>query len=84
MFLPSCMSSGRPDLSRIRFEVGWVERKILLVEQLLLLVVEQLRFLVVERLLNPILLSIRALVRFLAEVDVTCILFRLRLLQFSV
>ena len=24
MFLPSCRSSGRPDLSRIGFGVGWV------------------------------------------------------------
>ena len=24
MFLPSCMLSGRPDLSRIGFGVGWV------------------------------------------------------------
>ena len=52
--------------------LGWW--KILLVEELLLLVVEQLS--------NPILLSIRALMRSLAEVEVTCILFRRRLLQF--
>ena len=28
MFLPSCMSSSRPDLSRIGFGVGWVGWKI--------------------------------------------------------
>ena len=41
--------------------------------------VEQLLFLVVEQLSNPILLSIRDVVRSLVEV-----LFRTRLLQFSV
>ena len=45
------------------------------VEQLLLLVVEQLPLLVVEQLSNPILLSIRDVVRSLAEVEVTCIFF---------
>ena len=53
------------------------------VEQLLLLVVEQLPLLVVEQLSIPILLSIRDVVRSLAEVEVTCILFRIRLLQFQ-
>ena len=57
---------------------------LLVVEQLLLLVVEQLLLLVVEQLSDPILLSIRALARSLAEVEVTCILFRIRLLQFSI
>ena len=58
--------------------------RILLVEQLFLLAVEQLPLLVVEQLSNPILLSIRASVRSLGEVEVTCILFRLKLLQSSV
>ena len=58
--------------------------KFLLVEQLLLLVVEQFPLLVVEQLSSPILLSIRASVRSLAEVEETCILCRIRLLQFSV
>ena len=49
----------------------------LLVEQLLLLVVEHLPLLVVERDLNPILLSIRDVVRSLVELEVTCILFRI-------
>ena len=57
---------------------------LLVVEQLLLLVVEQLPLLVVEQLPNPILFTIRAPMRSLAEVEVTCILFRLRLLQFPV
>ena len=56
----------------------------MLVEQLLFLVVEQLPLLVVDQLVNPILLSSRASVRFFAEVEVTCLLFRIRLLQFSV
>ena len=46
--------------------------------------VEQLLLLVVEQLLGPILLLFRASVRSLAEVEVTCILFRIRRLQFSV
>ena len=57
---------------------------LLLVEQLLLLVVEQFLLLVVEQLSNPIPLSIRGVMRYLAEVEVTCILFRKRLLQSSV
>ena len=47
-------------------------------------VVERLPLLVVEQLSNPILLSIRDVVRSLVEVEVTCLLFRIRLLQFSV
>ena len=48
------MLSGRPDLSRIGFGVGWVGWKnLLLVEQLLLLVVEQFLVLVVEQLSEP-------------------------------
>ena len=72
VFLPSCMSSGH----ELDLELVGLVGKILLVEQLPLLVVEQLP--------NPILFSIRASVRSLAEVEVTCILFRIRLLQFSV
>ena len=53
------------------------------VDQLLLLIVEQLLLLVVEQLSNLILLSIRDVVRSLVDVEVTWILFRLRLLQFS-
>ena len=49
--------------------------RILLVEQLLL---------VVEQLSNPIPLSNRALVRSFAEVEETRLLFRVRLLHFSV
>ena len=63
---------------------SWLVGKILLVEQLLLLVVVQLPLLIVEQLFNPILLSIRASVRSLAEVEVTCILFRIGLLQSSI
>ena len=48
---------------------------LLVVEQLGLLVVEQLPLLVVEQLSNPILLSIRASMRSLAEVEVTCYTF---------
>ena len=48
VLLSSCMLSSRPDLSRIRFGVGWV------------LVVEELPLQVVEQLLNPIFFSIRA------------------------
>ena len=68
------MISGRPDLSRIGFRLGgsignfWIAA----------------RLLVVEHVLNPILFSIRVSMRSLAEVEVTCILFRIRLLQFSV
>ena len=58
--------------------------RILLVEQLLLLVVEQLPLLVVDLLSNPILLSIRDVMRSLVEIEETCILFRIRLLQSSV
>ena len=68
----------------IGFGIGWAGWKKLLVEQLLLLVVEQLPLLVVEHVPNPILFSIRVSMRSLAEVEVTCILFRIRLLQFSV
>ena len=55
--------------------VGLVGR-ILLVEQLLLVAVEQL--------LNPILLSNRDVARSLVEVEVTCILSHIRLLQSSI
>ena len=84
MFLPSCVLSSRPDLSRNGLEIGGADWKNLLDEQLLFLVVEQLLLLVVDQLSNPILFSIRASMRSLAEVEVTCILFRIRLLQFSV
>ena len=57
------MSSGRPDLSRMGFGVGWVDWKTWFVEQLLLLVVEEL--------LNPIPLSNRDVMRSLVEVEVT-------------
>ena len=77
MFLSSCMSSSRPDLSRIGFGVGWVDWKNFVCRTTSLLVIEQLPLLVVEQLSNPILLSIRDVVRLrsLAEVEVTCILF---------
>ena len=84
VFLPSCVLSSRPDLSRNGLEIGGADWKNLLDEQLLFLVVEQLLLLVVDQLSNPILFSIRASMRSLAEVEVTCILFRIRLLQFSV
>ena len=45
-------------------------------------IVAQLVLLIVEHLLNPILLSIRASMRSLAEVEVTCFLSRFSLLQF--
>ena len=48
------------------------------------LVVEQLLLLVVKQLSNPIPLSNRDVMRSLVEVEVTCILLRIRLLQFSV
>ena len=54
------------------------------VEQLLLLVVEQFLILVVEHVLNPIPLSIRVSMTSLVEVQVTCMLFRIRLIQSSV
>ena len=54
------------------------------VEQLLLVVVEQLLLAVVDQLLNPILLSNRDVKRSLAEVEVTCVLSHIRLLQFSI
>ena len=57
--------------------------RILLVEELLLLVFEQL-LLVVKQLPNLILSSIRVSMRSLMVVEVTCILFRIRLLQSSV
>ena len=62
--------------------LGWLEN--LFVEQVLFLVVEQLPFLFVEQLPNPIIFSIRASMRPLPEVEVTCILFRIRLLQSSI
>ena len=71
------MSSSRTDLSRIGFRFLGLVGRIFLVEQLLLLAVEQLSLLVVDQLSNPILLSIRALVRSLVEPEVTCMLFRL-------
>ena len=71
VFLPFCMLSSRPDLSRFGFGIGWVGWEILLVGQILLLVVEQLPPLVVEQFPNQILSSIRASMRALAEVDVT-------------
>ena len=77
MFLPSCMSSQVALIyHELDLELVGLVGRILLVEELLLLVVDQPS--------NPILLSIRALVRSLAEVEVTCLLFRIRLLQFSV
>ena len=42
------------------------------------------QLLIVEHVLNPILFSIRVSRRSLAKVEVTCILFRFRLLQFSI
>ena len=60
-----------------------VEKLLLLaVEQFLLTVVEQLLLAVVDQLLNPILLSNRDVKRSLAEVEVTCMLSHIRLLQF--
>ena len=76
VFLPFCISSSRPDLSRIGF--GWVAWKIFGCRA----TVEQLHLLVVEQLSNPILLSIRASVRSLAEVEVTWKLCRKWLIQF--
>ena len=62
-----------------------VEKLLLVaVEQLLLEVVEQLLFVVVDQLLYPILLSNRDVKRSLAEVEVTCMLCLIRLLQFSI
>ena len=78
------MSSCCPDLSPIGFGVGWLIGKTWFVEQLLLLVVEQFPLLVVEQLLNLFPLSIRDVMRSLVEVEARCILFRKRLLQFSV
>ena len=46
------------------------------------LFVEQLLLLVVDQLSNPILFSIRVSMRSLADVELTCTLFRRRLLQF--
>ena len=63
--------------------VGLVGR-ILLIEKLLLVAVEQLLLAVVDQLLNPILLSNRDVKRSLAEVEVTCMLSHIRLLQFSI
>ena len=63
--------------------VGLVGR-ILLVEQLLLVVVEQLLLAVVEQLSSPLLLSNRDVKRSLAEVEVTCMISHIRLLQFSI
>ena len=57
---------------------------LVVVEQLLLVVVEQLLLAVVDQLLNPILLSNRDVKRSLAEVEVTCMLSHIRLLQFSI
>ena len=68
VFLSSCMSISRPDLSRIGFGVDWVDW---FVEQLLFLVVEQLHFQVVEQLSNPFHLSNRDVMRSLVEVEVT-------------
>ena len=62
-----------------------VEQLLLLaVEQLLLLAVEQLSLQVVEQLSSPILESNRDAVRSLVVVEVTCMLFHVGLLQFSV
>ena len=62
-----------------------VEKLLLVaVEQLLLVVVEQFVLAVVDQLLNPILLSNRDVKRSLAEVEVTCMLSHIRLLQFSI
>ena len=63
--------------------VGLVKR-ILLVENLLLMAVEQLLPAVVDQLSNSILLSNRDVKRSLAEVEVTCMLSHVRLLQFSI
>ena len=63
--------------------VGLVGR-ISLAEQLLLLAVEQLPLLVVDQLSNSILLSNRDVTRFLVEVEVTCMLSHIRLLQSSI
>ena len=54
------------------------------VEQLLLEAVAHLLLAVVDQLLNPILLSNRDVKRSLAEVEVTCMLSHIRLLQFSI
>ena len=62
--------------------VGLVGR-MLLVEKLLLVAVEQLLLVAVNQLLTGILSSIRVSMRSLAEVEVTCMLSHIRLLQFS-
>ena len=84
VFLPSFMLSSRPDLSRIGFGVGWVDWKNVACLATSPSGCRTTSPLVVEQLSNPILLSIRASRRSLAEVEVTCLLFRIRLLQFSV
>ena len=60
--------------------VGLVGRT-LLAEQLLLLAVEQLLLLVVDQLSNSIPLSNRDVARSLVVVEVTCMLFHIRLLK---
>ena len=80
MFLPSCMSSSRPDLSRIGLGVGWVGWKNFACRATSPCCCRA----VVEQLSNPILLSIRASVRSLVEVKVTCLLFHTKLLQSSI
>ena len=72
-----------PIFHELDLELVGLVGNFLLVEQLLLLVVEKLPLLVVEQLPNPILFSIRVSMRSLAEVEVTCALFRIRLLLFS-
>ena len=68
MFLPSCMLSSRPDLSRIGFGVGWVGWKnFLLVEQLPFWLSSNFR----TQFSFPFVTSMRSL----AEVEVTCISF---------
>ena len=61
-----------------------VEKLLLVAVEQLLVAVEQLLLVVVDQLLNPILLSNRDVKRSLAEVDVTCMLSHIRLLQFSI
>ena len=70
------MSSSRPDLSRTGLGVGWVGWKNFACRTVLV------SLLVVEQHSNPIFLSIRAIVRSSVEVEVTCKLFRIGLLEF--
>ena len=79
------MSSGRPDLSRIGFGVGWIDWKNLVCRTTSPSGCRTVSPSGCQKIFEPqFSLSNRDVVRSLVEVEVTCMLFRIKFLQSSV